>query len=86
LNTFDLTLDATYNGTFLTANGGSAAGAEAALVAALFAGDAYANIHNEEFPGGEIRGQLTAETPEPASFFMMAGALAGMAFMFLRKR
>jgi hypothetical protein len=47
-----------YNPTFLTANGGTAAGAEAALAQALGRGRAYFNIHTENFPSGEIRGFL----------------------------
>ena len=35
MNIFDLTLAATYNAAFVTANGGSAAGAEAAGIAGL---------------------------------------------------
>jgi len=64
--TFDLTLLSTYNGPFVTANGGTAASAEAALIAGLNAGLAYSNIHNGNFPGGEIRGQLQA-IPEPTT-------------------
>jgi len=67
--TFDLTLDGTYNPSFLTANGGTAASAESALVAAMLAGETYINIHDATFPGGEIRGQLSQTqnvTPSPA--------------------
>lgn len=63
---FDLTMASTYNAPFLTANGGTAASAEAALIAGLNSGLAYANIHNSNFPGGEIRGQLQL-VPEPAT-------------------
>jgi hypothetical protein len=73
---FDLTDATTYNAPFLTAHGGTAAGAESALVDALFAGEAYANIHDTEFPGGEIRGQLTAQTPEPSSLMLLSVALS----------
>ena len=65
---FDLTLAASYNAAFLTANGGTAASAEAALIAALNAGQTYANIHDQLFPGGEIRGQLlVSNVPEPGT-------------------
>jgi hypothetical protein len=44
----------------VTANGGTTAGAEAALLAGLEAGQAYLNIHTTMFPGGEIRGFLAS--------------------------
>ena len=56
MNTFDLTLTSTYNSTFLTASGGTAAAAETALINGLNSFQAYANIHDATFPGGEIRG------------------------------
>jgi CHRD domain-containing protein len=64
-HTFDLTALATYNGPFVTANGGTAASAEAAFLAALVAGKAYFNIHTTTVPGGEIRGFLNAFDPVP---------------------
>jgi len=75
---FDLTLASTYNASFVTANGGSVAASEAALLAGLLAGKAYLNVHSNLFPGGEIRGNLAA-VPEPASWALMIGgfALAG---------
>ncbi len=78
LHDFDLTDPAVYNAAFLTANGGTAAGAEAALIAGLDAGLAYANIHDATFPGGEIRGFL-ALVPEPASSILLVSALLGLA-------
>jgi hypothetical protein len=81
---FDLTLLATYNGAFVTGNGGTAASAEAAFIAGLNAGQTYANIHNAQFPGGEIRGQLAAAVPEPATGLMLLGLTPVLALV--RKR
>jgi len=58
-HTFDLTLASSYNPAFVTANGGTVAGAEAALLAAIAAGKAYWNIHSSFVGSGEIRGFLT---------------------------
>lgn len=77
-NTFDLTLAAVYTSAFLTANGGTAAGAEAALIAGLNAGHAYVNIHDATFPGGEIRGFLSVATPEPGSMVLLGLGLAAL--------
>ena len=75
-NTLDL---ATYNPTFVTNNGGSAASAETALFNFLLAGLGYLNVHSEQFGGGEIRGDLL-KVPEPASLglLMLGVGLAGM--------
>jgi hypothetical protein len=35
------------------------------------------NIHDANFPAGEIRGQLTA-TPEPASLILLSTGLLGI--------
>jgi hypothetical protein len=48
-NTFDLTQATSYNAAFITANGGTAATAEVALIAGLNSGLAYVNIHNDTF-------------------------------------
>ena len=55
---FDLTQPLIYNPAFVTLQGGTIAGAEAALIAGIQAGLTYLNIHTVNFPGGEIRGQL----------------------------
>ena len=41
-------------------------------VAELEAGLMYFNVHDAEFPGGEIRGQILAATPEPATSALLA--------------
>lgn len=72
---FDLLDLATYNPAFVSSHGGTAASAEAALLAGLKAGEAYLNVHSTFRPGGEIRGFLV---PEPSSLLALAGALCGM--------
>ena len=62
-STLDLTVASSYNASFVTANGGTPAAAEAALAQYMLAGKAYWNIHSTTFPGGEIRGFLTLVLP-----------------------
>jgi hypothetical protein len=68
--TFDTSLTSTFNASFVTANGGTAAGAEAALANSFAAGTAYLNIHTSQFPAGEIRGFLQP-VPEPATLGLL---------------
>jgi hypothetical protein len=84
-HTFDMTLTSSFNTTFVTANGGTAASAEAALGAALEAGRAYLNIHSSTFTGGEIRGFL-APVPVPATMLLFGTGLAGLAGIRLRRK
>ena len=87
LNTFDLTDAGINNGAFLTSSGGTVAGAEAALLAGLAAGKAYSNIHNAEFPGGEIRGFLTAASvPEPTAWALMLLGFGALGASLRRRR
>jgi len=62
-NTFDMTLATSYNGSYVTANGGTTASAEIALANAIAAGKAYLNIHTSVVSAGEIRGFWTAAVP-----------------------
>ena len=53
---FDLTNSSVFAPDFLNGpGGGTVAGSEAALVAALASGQVYINVHTSTFPGGEIR-------------------------------
>jgi hypothetical protein len=73
-NTYDMTLASSYNPAFITANGGTVASAEAALIGGMVAGGTYFNIHTSVFGGGEIRGFLAV--PEPSTLvFVGAGLL-----------
>ena len=83
--TFDMTLASTWNAAFITANGGTPAGAEAAFANALNNGQAYFNIHTSSFTGGEIRANL-ALVPEPSSFMLLGVGAAGVAGAALRRR
>lgn len=84
--TFDMTQTATWNSSYVTANGGTPAGAEAAFTQALADGKAYLNIHTSTFGSGEIRGFLVA-VPEPGTTALLfAGGAALVAGRRLRRK
>jgi len=84
LHLFDLTDLNIYTAGFRTNfGGGTAAGSEAALEAGLIAGQAYTNIHNAVFGGGEIRGLLVV--PEPGTLTVFGFGLAGLGLLRRRK-
>ena len=75
---WSLTDDASYTSGFLASfGGGTAVGAEAALVEAMLDGRAYVNIHSTFAPGGEIRGFLQ-EVPEPGTLVLLALGMMGV--------
>jgi len=53
----------------------------------ILAGRAYINFHTTQFPGGEIRGQITAVVPEPSSMALAGiGTLGLIGYGLLRPR
>jgi len=82
---FDTTQAATFNAPFVTANGGTALGAEAALLAGALAGNEYLYVHSSFAPGGEIRGFLVA-VPESTTAALLGIGIAGILGFAWRKR
>lgn len=84
---YDTSLASSWNGAFLSANGGTTAGAEAAFLAGLNAGAAYLNIHTTAYPAGEIRGFLAiAPVPEPGASAMLSLGLPALMLVARRRR
>lgn len=80
---YDTSLASSWSPAFLSNNGGTTAGAEAAFGAGLASGEAYLNIHTNLYSGGEIRSFL-APVPEPGTWAML---LLGIpAVLGLRRR
>ena len=85
LNTFDMSVPASYTAGFLAANGGTPAGAFASLLAGLEAGRGYFNVHTRFAPGGEIRGFLV-RVPEPGALVLIGLGLVIVALATRRRR
>jgi hypothetical protein len=83
--TFNMLDPGSYNPAFITAHGGTVAGAEEALAESLADGTAYYNIHTTFALGGEIRGFLSP-VPEPTSLTLLGIGLASMAGYAWRRR
>ena len=80
----NLTQSSSWNPAYVTANGGTTAGAESAFAAALASGKSYWNIHSQTFGGGEIRGFMQL-VPEPASCVLVGLGVFGLASVTRRR-
>lgn len=88
--TYDYTLDmlspSTYRPGFITASGGTTAGARDAFLASLLDGKAYLNVHTTTFTGGEIRG-FFSQAPVPGPLPVLgAGAALGWSRRLRRRQ
>ena len=55
-----------------------------ALLDSLLAGDLYLNLHTLDYGSGEIRGQISAQVPEPSTLGLLA--LAGVGLIVMRRK
>jgi hypothetical protein len=84
--TFNMLDTASWNAAYITNNGGTVNSAFSALAAGMAGGSAYLNIHTNFAPGGEIRGFLVAQIPEPSTYALMALGLAAVGGLARRRR
>src|SRR5262249_32751162 len=87
--TLDTGLASSYNPAFVNLFAGSVPAAEAALFTGINAGIVYFNIHTAApagFPGGEIRGFLAAQLPEPATVVLVGSGLIGIVAISRKRR
>jgi hypothetical protein len=86
-NTFDMGQASSYNPVFINMNGGTVPNAEPVFAAGLASGEAYLNIHSNQFGGGEIRGfLLPSSVPEPAGIIMLGTGVLGVVVYACRMR
>lgn len=91
---FPTATDGTYNKILTAADllpyPGGGINTFADAVNAIETGNTYVNIHDANFPGGEIRGQLVLSiVPEPASLISLAiggGTILGLGWLLRRRR
>lgn len=84
--TFNMLSATSWNASYITNNGGSVNSAFAALQTGLNSGSAYFNIHSSVYGGGEIRGFLVTQVPEPSTYALMALGLAVVGGLARRRR
>jgi CHRD domain/PEP-CTERM motif len=77
-NTFDMSQAASWNASYISANGGTATAAFNALATAMNLGKGYHNIHTSTVGSGEIRANFVP-VPEPATMTVLALGLAAIA-------
>ena len=71
-----------YVATLSTFSGGATF---ASVLVGAQAGKAYVNIHDANFPGGEVRGFLAA-VPEPETYALMLAGLGALAWVAKRRQ